>query len=40
MVKIFDTWTNEIDEMSYKEFEKFYEENMVDFYNGRFLIYG
>lgn len=40
MIKFLDTWTNEIDEMTYKDFKKFYEDNMVDFYNGRYVIYG
>lgn len=40
MIKIFDTWTNEIDEMDHKEFKKFYEENIIDFYNGRYVVYG
>lgn len=40
MIKFLDTWTNEIDKMSYEEFKKFYKENIVDFYNGRYIIYG
>lgn len=40
MVKIFDVETHTIYEMKYKEFKEFYAKRMIEFYTGRFLIYG
>lgn len=40
MVKIFDVETHTIYEMKYKEFKQFYEKNMIQFYSGRYILYG
>lgn len=40
MIKILDTVTWSIFEKTYKEFKEFYAKRMIEFYTGRFIIYG